>query len=122
MADVIDVSEVAQAESIGNLPGTARQLAQQARQAGEHFVQPGIAEQRLFQSGEVEAAQALGEVLQVHFARRAELLVQAIQTNDYNVTVVLSFVYSLMYVLMMLVVDVLYGVIDPRIRLTKEDG
>jgi len=50
------------------------------------------------------------------------LLVQAIQTNDYNVTVVLSFVYSLMYVLMMLVVDVLYGVIDPRIRLTKEDG
>jgi oligopeptide transport system permease protein len=50
------------------------------------------------------------------------LLVQAIQTNDYNVTVVLAFVYSLMYVLMMLVVDVLYGVIDPRIRLTKEDG
>lgn len=50
------------------------------------------------------------------------LLVQAIQTNDYNVTVVLAFVYSLMYVLMMLVVDVLYGVIDPRIRLTKEDA
>lgn len=49
------------------------------------------------------------------------LLVQAIQTNDYNVTVVLSFVYSLMYVLMMLAVDVLYGIIDPRIRLTKED-
>ena len=47
---------------------------------------------------------------------------QAIQTNDFNVTVVLSFVYSLMYVLMMLIVDVLYGVIDPRIRLTKEDG
>lgn len=50
------------------------------------------------------------------------LLVQAIQTNDYNVTVVLAFVYSVMYVLMMLIVDVLYGVIDPRIRLTKEDG
>jgi len=50
------------------------------------------------------------------------LLVQAIQANDYNVTVVLSFVYSLMYVLMMLIVDVLYGIIDPRIRLTKEDG
>lgn len=50
------------------------------------------------------------------------LLVQAIQTNDYNVTIVLAFIYSLMYVLMMLLVDVLYGVIDPRIRLTKEDG
>ncbi len=50
------------------------------------------------------------------------LLVQAIQTNDYNVTVVLSFVYSLMYVLMMLAVDILYGIIDPRIRLTKEDA
>jgi oligopeptide transport system permease protein len=50
------------------------------------------------------------------------LLVQAIQTNDYNVTVALAFVYSLMYVVMMLIVDVLYGVIDPRIRLTKEDG
>lgn len=49
------------------------------------------------------------------------LLVQAIQTNDYNVTVVLAFVYSVMYVVMMLVVDVLYGVIDPRIRLTKGD-
>lgn len=50
------------------------------------------------------------------------LLVQAIQTNDYNVTIVLAFIYSLLYVLMMLLVDVLYGVIDPRIRLTKEDS
>jgi oligopeptide transport system permease protein len=49
-----------------------------------------------------------------------QLLVQAIQSNDYNVIAVLSFLYSLLYIGIMLVVDVLYGVIDPRIRLTKE--
>ncbi|GHU71157.1 peptide ABC transporter permease [Clostridia bacterium] len=50
-----------------------------------------------------------------------QLLVQAIQSNDYNVITVLSFLYSLMYIGIMLLVDVLYGVIDPRIRLTKEE-
>lgn len=50
------------------------------------------------------------------------LLVTAIQSNDYNVIVALSFIYSLMYIGIMLVVDILYGVIDPRIRLAKGDG
>ncbi len=45
------------------------------------------------------------------------LLVTAIQSNDYNVVISLSFIYSAMYIVIMLVVDVLYGVIDPRIRL-----
>ncbi len=49
------------------------------------------------------------------------LLVTAIQSNDYNVIVALSFIYSLMYIGIMLVVDILYGVIDPRIRLAKGD-
>jgi oligopeptide transport system permease protein len=31
----------------------------------------------------------------------------------------LAFIYSLMYIVIMLVVDTLYGVIDPRIRLAK---
>lgn len=48
------------------------------------------------------------------------LLVTAIQSNDYNVIIVLSFIYSVMYIGIMLVVDILYGVIDPRIRLSKE--
>ena len=48
------------------------------------------------------------------------LLVTAIQSNDYNVIIALSFVYSAMYIGIMLVVDILYGVIDPRIRLSKE--
>ncbi len=48
------------------------------------------------------------------------LLITAIQSNDYNVVVALSFIYSVMYIGIMLVVDILYGVIDPRIRLAKE--
>ena len=50
------------------------------------------------------------------------LLVTAIQSNDYNVVVALTFIYSVMYIGIMLVVDILYGVIDPRIRLAKGDG
>ncbi len=45
------------------------------------------------------------------------LLVTAITSNDYNVVVSLSFIYSAMYIVIMLVVDILYGIIDPRIRL-----
>ena len=47
-----------------------------------------------------------------------ELMVRSIQQNDYNVTIALSFIYSLMYIGIMLVVDILYGIIDPRIRLS----
>ena len=50
------------------------------------------------------------------------LLVTAIQSNDYNVIVALAFIYSAMYILIMLVVDILYGIVDPRIRLAKEDS
>jgi oligopeptide transport system permease protein len=48
------------------------------------------------------------------------LLVNAIQSNDYNVVISLSFIYSAMYIGIMLVVDILYGIIDPRIRITKK--
>ena len=50
------------------------------------------------------------------------LLVSAIQFNDYNVVLAVVFVYSVMFIAVMLAVDLLYGVIDPRIRLAKEDG
>ncbi|NCB33494.1 MAG: ABC transporter permease [Erysipelotrichia bacterium] len=49
------------------------------------------------------------------------LMVQAIQGNDYNVVIACAFVYSAMYIIMMLIVDILYGVIDPRIRVAKGD-
>lgn len=48
------------------------------------------------------------------------LLVTAIQSNDYNVVIALSFIYSAMYIGIMLLVDILYGIIDPRIRVAKE--
>jgi oligopeptide transport system permease protein len=50
------------------------------------------------------------------------LLVTAIQSNDYNVVIALSFIYSALYIGIMLVVDILYGIIDPRIRLAKDGG
>ena len=48
------------------------------------------------------------------------LMTSAIQSNDYNVTISLAFIYSVMYIVLMLTVDILYGIIDPRIRLTKK--
>jgi oligopeptide transport system permease protein len=49
-----------------------------------------------------------------------QLLITSIQTHDYNVIVVMSFIYSALYIGVMLVVDILYGIIDPRIRIVKE--
>ncbi len=49
------------------------------------------------------------------------LMINGIQQNDYNVTIACAFVYSVMYIIMMLIVDILYGVIDPRIRISKEE-
>ena len=47
------------------------------------------------------------------------LLVEAIQINDYNVIIMVAFVYSALYIFVNLGVDILYGVIDPRIRVAK---
>jgi oligopeptide transport system permease protein len=49
------------------------------------------------------------------------LMVTAIQSNDYNVVIACAFIYSAMYIVMMLIIDVLYGIIDPRIRVAKEN-
>ncbi|MBM6614746.1 ABC transporter permease [Desemzia sp. RIT804] len=51
-----------------------------------------------------------------------QLMIQAIQSNDYNIIISLAFVYSALYIGVMLVVDILYGVLDPRIRLAKESS
>ncbi|MFD1885786.1 ABC transporter permease [Paenibacillus wenxiniae] len=45
------------------------------------------------------------------------LFITAIQVNDYNVAISIAFIYSILFIGMMLLVDVLYGLIDPRIRL-----
>lgn len=50
------------------------------------------------------------------------LLVKAIEVRDYNVILAVSFLYSVLYIVVMLVIDILYGIIDPRIRLGKGDN
>ncbi len=47
------------------------------------------------------------------------LMVLAIQNNDYNVVIACAFIYSSLYIITMLIVDILYGIIDPRIRVAK---
>jgi len=46
-----------------------------------------------------------------------QLLTKAVQVNDYSVTTALAFIFSAGYIALMLVVDILYGIIDPRVRL-----
>lgn len=48
------------------------------------------------------------------------LFVKAIQVNDYNLVIAIAFIYSLLFIFVMLIIDILYGIIDPRIRLGKE--
>lgn len=48
-----------------------------------------------------------------------DLLVTAISVNDFNVVIAVAFFYSLFYIIMALIIDVLYGIIDPRIRVAK---
>lgn len=52
------------------------------------------------------------------------LFINALQMNDYNVAITLAFIFSSEYIVMMLVVDILYGIIDPRIRVAggKNNG
>lgn len=45
-----------------------------------------------------------------------QLLLTGIQSNDYNVISAVALVYSFLYIVIMLAVDILYGLIDPRIR------
>ena len=44
------------------------------------------------------------------------LLSSAISANDYNVVIALSFVFAGIYVVARLALDILYGILDPRIR------
>lgn len=48
-----------------------------------------------------------------------ELFINAILVNDYNIVIAIAFLYSVLFIATMLIVDILYGLIDPRIRLAK---
>ena len=50
------------------------------------------------------------------------LLTNAINSNDYNVVIGLSFIYSAMYIITMLALDIIYCLIDPRVRLTGKEA
>ncbi|MCR4907247.1 MAG: ABC transporter permease [Lachnospiraceae bacterium] len=50
------------------------------------------------------------------------LFVLSVQSGDYNVSVSIMFLYSLFFIVTMLCVDLLYGFIDPRIRLSRREG
>lgn len=48
----------------------------------------------------------------------SKLLLDSVTTNDYFLTLGIAFFYSALYVVVILIIDILYGIIDPRIRLT----
>ncbi len=47
-----------------------------------------------------------------------EQFVRSISTNDYPVIMGTTMLFSVLFIVVILIVDILYGVIDPRIRLT----
>ena len=49
------------------------------------------------------------------------LLINAIQVNDFSVIIAVAFIYSFFYIMANLVIDILYGVFDPRIRVAAEE-
>ncbi len=48
--------------------------------------------------------------------------VQSISDRDYTVTLGIVVFYSFLLIVMMLTVDILYGILDPRIRISKGKG
>jgi len=50
-----------------------------------------------------------------------EQFVKSITTNDYPTIMGVTMVYSFMLVVVILIVDILYGIIDPRIRLSGSE-
>ena len=45
--------------------------------------------------------------------------VKAVSDNDYTMVIGLTIFFAMLYVGALIVVDILYGVVDPRIRVTK---
>ncbi|MEC6748623.1 oligopeptide ABC transporter permease [Marinilactibacillus sp. XAAS-LB27] len=51
-----------------------------------------------------------------------EQFVKSILSNDYPTIMGVTILYSAMLVLIILVVDIMYGIVDPRIRVSSEGG
>ncbi|MFV0441050.1 MAG: ABC transporter permease [Lachnospirales bacterium] len=52
----------------------------------------------------------------------AQQLINAVNTNDYFLIMGISLFYAAMLIIVLLVVDLLYGVIDPRVRVSGGSG
>lgn len=50
------------------------------------------------------------------------LFVDCIKTNDYSTIMGITIFYSAFYILVVMIVDILYSIIDPRIRLAAGEG
>ena len=50
------------------------------------------------------------------------LFTESVKNNDYNVIMGLTMFYSAFYMIAILVVDVAYSMIDPRIRISAGKG
>ena len=48
-----------------------------------------------------------------------KLLINGISANDYDIVLACAFLYAVMYIVIVFVIDVSYGLIDPRIRLGR---
>jgi len=51
-----------------------------------------------------------------------EQFVESIMTNDYPVIMGVTIFFSALFILVIFITDLLYGVVDPRIRLSEEDN
>lgn len=49
-----------------------------------------------------------------------QLMVEGVTLNDYFIILSVATVISFLYISVMLIIDLLYGVIDPRIRIAGE--
>lgn len=51
----------------------------------------------------------------------SNLMLNAINTHDYFLTLGINIFYSLIFIVIVLIIDLLYGVVDPRIRVSGGD-
>ena len=45
--------------------------------------------------------------------------VKSVSDNDYTMVIGLTIFFALLFVIALIVVDILYGIVDPRIRVAK---
>lgn len=48
--------------------------------------------------------------------------VKSVSDNDYTMIIGLTIFFALLYVISLIIVDILYGIVDPRIRVTGEEA